>query len=164
MYYNRIVFNWKFWRVSFCMLLEVGNVVEGKVSGITAFGAFVQLPEGKTGLVHISEIAEEYVKDVSSHLRDNQVVKVKILSIEQSGKIGLSIRKAIEPKKVQSPIAKAPAEFDWTSTKNNINSASMSFEDRLAKFMKDSDERLHDLKKNVDNKRGGGGYKKSTQF
>ena len=146
------------------MPLEVGKVVEGKISGITAFGAFVQLPEGKTGLVHISEIAEEYVKDVSSHVKDNQVVKVKILSIEQNGKIGLSIRKALEPKRIQNQAAKAPVEFDWNSTKGNVNVTSMSFEDRLAKFMKDSDERLHDLKKNVDNKRGGGGYKKSAQF
>lgn len=148
----------------FGMPLEVGKVVEGKISGITAFGAFVQLPEGKTGLVHISEIAEEYVKDVSSHVKDNQVVKVKILSIEQNGKIGLSIRKALEPKRIQNQAAKAPVEFDWNSTKSNVNVTSMSFEDRLAKFMKDSDERLHDLKKNVDNKRGGGGYKKSAQF
>ena len=148
----------------FGMPLEVGKVVEGKISGITAFGAFVQLPEGKTGLVHISEIAEEYVKDVSSHVKDNQVVKVKILSIEQNGKIGLSIRKALEPKRIQNQAAKAPVEFDWNSTKGNVNVTSMSFEDRLAKFMKDSDERLHDLKKNVDNKRGGGGYKKSAQF
>lgn len=144
------------------MPLEVGKVVEGKISGITAFGAFVQLPEGKTGLVHISEIAEEYVKDVSSHVKDNQVVKVKILSIEQNGKIGLSIRKALEPKRIQNQAVKAPVEFN--STKGNGNVTSMSFEDRLAKFMKDSDERLHDLKKNVDNKRGGGGYKKSAQF
>ena len=58
------------------MLVEVGSVVEGKVTGITSFGAFIQLPEGKTGLVHISEIAEEYVKDIKSHLSENQNVKV----------------------------------------------------------------------------------------
>ena len=64
------------------MPLEVGTIVEGKVSGITAFGAFVQLPEGRTGLVHISEVAQEYVKDISAHLKENQIVKVKVVSID----------------------------------------------------------------------------------
>jgi S1 RNA binding domain protein len=72
------------------MLVEVGKVVEGKVSGITSFGAFIQLPDGKTGLVHISEVADEYVKDINTHLKDSQVVKVKIISVDKNGKISLS--------------------------------------------------------------------------
>jgi len=143
------------------MPLEVGTIIEGKVSGITAFGAFIQLPEGKTGLVHISEVAQEYVKDISTHLKENQTVKVKIISIDPNGKVSLSIKKAIE----QKPVAvtpKLPAEVDWGNSKNVVNNS--SFEDRLAKFMKDSDEKLHDLKKSVDSKRGNGGYKKSAQF
>ena len=140
------------------MLVEVGNVVEGKVSGITNFGAFVQLPEGKTGLVHISEVAEEYVKDIKAHLTDNQVVKVKILTVDPNGKISLSIKKAIEPK----PIVRSsrPIDVDW----NKSSSDRLSFEDLMAKFKKDSDEKLLDLKKSVESKRGGGGYKKSVQF
>jgi S1 RNA binding domain protein len=142
------------------MPLEVGKIVEGKVSGITAFGAFVQLPEGKTGLVHISEVAEEYVKDINSHLKDNQTVKVKIISIDPNGKISLSIKKAAEQKPVVKSIAQ-PVDFEWNSKNTN---SSVSFEDRLAKFMKDSDEKLHDLKKSVDSKRGSSGYKKSAQY
>ncbi len=141
------------------MPLEVGQIIEGKVTGITAFGAFIQLPEGKTGLVHISEVAQEYVKDVSSHLKENQLVKVKILTVDPNGKISLSIKKACD----QMPaavVSKAPAEVDWNrNVSNNI-----SFEDRLAKFMKDSDEKLHDLKKSMDSKRGNNGYRKSAQY
>jgi len=136
------------------MLAEVGKIVEGKVSGITKFGAFVELPDGKTGLVHISEIAEEYVKDIKNHLKENQTVKVKILAIDENGKISLSIRKAQPPKPAQKP--SGPAEFDWgRGSKDN-----MTFEERLSKFMKDSDEKLNDLKRNFESKRGSGSFKR----
>lgn len=140
------------------MLLEVGKIVEGKVSGITNFGAFIQLPEGKTGLVHISEVAEEYVKDINAHLKENQSVKVKIISMDNNGKISLSIKKAVDRK----PFVKSsrPADIDWNRGGND----NLSFEDRLSRFMKDSDERLHDLKKNFESKRGSGSYKKSLQY
>lgn len=141
------------------MLVEVGKIVEGKVSGITNFGAFVQLSNGQTGLVHISEVAEEYVKDIKAHLNENQMVKVKIISVDKNGKISLSIKKALDPKPVIR--SSKPAEIDWN---NNNVPGNMSFEDRLSKFMKDSDEKLHDLKKNFESKRGGGGYKKSAQY
>jgi len=144
------------------MLVEVGNIVDGKVSGITSFGAFIQLPEGKTGLVHISEIAEEYVKDIKDHLKENQEVKVKILSIE-NGKISLSIKKAINPdaaSQTASKGSKPPMEVDWSKS----NSDCQSFEDRLAKFLKESEEKMHDLKKSFDSKRGGGGYRRSSQY
>ena len=140
------------------MLLEVGNIVEGKVSGITNFGAFVQLPEGKTGLVHISEVSEEYVKDINTHLKESQTVKVKIISMDNNGKIALSIKKAMAPKpRVRSS---RPADFDFGRNSND----SMSFEDRLSKFLKDSDERMQDLKKNAESKRRSGGPRKSMQF
>ena len=142
------------------MLVEVGQIVEGKVSGITSFGAFIQLPEGKTGLVHISEVAEEYVKDINAHLKENQSVKVKVISVDDKGKIGLSIKKAMESRpRVNRP--KQPTEIDWNKDKAEDK---ISFEDRLAKFMKDSDERMHDLKKNFESKRGSGGYRKSSQY
>lgn len=141
------------------MLLEVGKIVEGKVSGITNFGAFIQLAEGKTGLVHISEVAEEYVKDIRQHLQENQTVKVKIISVDPNGKISLSIKKAQEFK----PRVKTsrPVDLDWSARNSSDN---MNFEDRLSKFLKDSDEKLHDLKKNFESKRGSGGYKKSAQL
>ncbi|HOQ08445.1 MAG TPA: S1 RNA-binding domain-containing protein [Clostridiales bacterium] len=140
------------------MLVEVGSIVEGKVAGITSFGAFIQLPDGKTGLVHISEIAEEYVRDIKDHLKENQQVRVKVLSME-NGKISLSIRKAVDPKESRKANS-APAEIDW----NRNSGENLSFEDRLAKFLKDSEEKIHDLKKNFESKRGSGGYRRSTQY
>ena len=77
------------------MVVEVGSKVQGKVTGITNFGAFVELPEGVTGLVHISEVADSYVKDVNDHLKVGDQVEVKVIS-EKEGKISLSIKKAIE--------------------------------------------------------------------
>lgn len=78
------------------MSIEVGNVVEGVVTGITNFGAFVELPEGKTGLIHISEVADVYVKDVHDFLSEKDKVKVKVLSIDDRGKIALSIKQLQE--------------------------------------------------------------------
>ena len=140
------------------MPLEVGQIIEGRVTGITAFGAFVQLPEGKTGLVHISEVADEYVKDVKAHLKENQSVKVKVISVDSNGKISLSIKKAQETKQVVR--SSRPIDIDWSRETRDT----MSFEERLAKFMKDSDERMHDLKKSFESKRGSGGYRKPAQF
>ncbi|WP_432667502.1 S1 RNA-binding domain-containing protein [Wukongibacter baidiensis] len=79
------------------MALEIGKVVDGTVTGITNFGAFIQLPDGNTGLCHISEIADEYVKNVKDYLKEQQVVKVKIIETNGKGKVSLSIRKAIDP-------------------------------------------------------------------
>mgnify|MGYP005836371727 CR=1 FL=1 len=138
------------------MLFEIGQVVEGKVSGITNFGAFIQLPGGKTGLVHISEVSESYVKNINDHLKQSQPVKVKILSIDPNGKISLSIRR-VEENKIKSS---RPAEIEWTRKSHE----SLSFEERLAKFLKDSDERMHDIKKSFESKRGNGGYRKSAQY
>jgi len=76
------------------MSIEVGSKLKGKVTGIKNFGAFVELPEGKSGLVHISEVADNYVKDINDHLKVGDVVEVKVMNVEADGKIGLSIRKA----------------------------------------------------------------------
>lgn len=140
------------------MLVEVGKIVEGKVAGITNFGAFIQLPDGKTGLVHISEVAEEYVKDIKQHLKESQVVKVKVISMDNNGKISLSIKKASDRKPLQRPRA-----VDYDRDRGSCND-NLSFEERLAKFMKDSDEKMHDLKKSFESKRGSGGYRKSAQY
>lgn len=129
------------------MSLEVGNIIDGRVSGITNFGAFIQLPEGKTGLVHISEVSNEYVKDIKGHLEPNQEVKVKVLSIENNGKISLSIKKAIERPRPQNTA---------NTERRSKPMDSLSFEERLSKFMKESDERILDLKKNFESKRGSG--------
>jgi S1 RNA binding domain protein len=134
----------------FGMALEIGAIVEGKVSGITGFGAFVDLPGGKTGLVHISEVARNYVKDIKEHLSVGQTVKVKILTMEPNGKISLSIKKAVEPKAKAAAFSGVPAEVDFTRRGDET----LSFEDKMAKFKATSDERMQDIKRNTDSKRG----------
>jgi S1 RNA binding domain protein len=104
------------------MTFEVGTIVEGKVTGITNFGAFVELPDGKTGLCHISEIADDYVKDVKDYLKDSQSVKVKIISIDEKGKISLSIRQADPSKSSESKPSeskpKAPSDKPFVKKKS----------------------------------------------
>ncbi len=134
------------------MPVTVGKVVEGVISGITEFGAFVQLPEGKTGLVHISEISQEYVKKVSDYLKKDQKVKVKIISISNEGKISLSIRQAKPKVKVKDKRNNQPEQIDW-GRKNDRKQKYMSFEDKLSNFLKDSSERQEQLKSR-ENKKG----------
>jgi S1 RNA binding domain protein len=117
------------------------------ITGITKFGAFVELAGGTTGLVHISEIADEYVKDINEFFKKSDKVKVKVLTVENSGKIGLSIRQAVEGYK--------PEKKSGRSKPAPVNKA--SFEDKMNRFLKESDERLLDLKRNTESKRGGRG-------
>ena len=136
------------------MSIEVGSVVEGVVTGITNFGAFVELPGGKVGLVHISEVADVYVRDVKEFLKEQEKVKVKVLSVDERGKIGLSIKQLqpVSQNANSGPIPRrAPANDNRRVNKVNT----LSFEDKLNKFLKDSDERLGDLKRNTESKRGG---------
>jgi len=135
------------------MALEAGQIVEGKVSGITGFGAFIDLPGGETGLVHISEVARNYVKDINDHLKMNQTVKVKVLSLNEKGKISLSIKKAqdYQPRRQNVSFNGKPAEIDWNS---GSNQSDMSFEDMMASFKQSSDARMLDIKRNVESKRG----------
>ncbi|WP_418791346.1 S1 domain-containing RNA-binding protein [Phosphitispora sp. TUW77] len=139
------------------MSIEVGSIVEGVVTGITNFGAFIELPGGQTGLVHISEVADSYVRDVKDYLKDKDRVKVKVIGVDK-GKIGLSIKQA-KPNVSQSTFErKSPPErrgFNQPARKPE------NFEDRLSKFMKESDERQQDIRRSTDSKRGGRGSKKS---
>lgn len=145
------------------MTIEVGSVLEGTVTGITKFGAFVELPDKKVGLVHISEVANEYVKDVHDFLKVQDKVNVKVLSVDDKGKIGLSIKqiqpapekKEFRPKTEFRPKREFRQHNGFDS--NRRSSSSLSFEDRLSKFLKESDERLMDLKRNTESKRGGRG-------
>ncbi len=130
------------------MSIAVGNILEGVVTGITKFGAFVELPGGVTGLVHISEVADAYVKDVNDYVKEKDKVKIKVISIDDSGKIGLSIKKA-DPNYGKKAIQRKKSHHN--------KRPELSFEDKLAKFMKESDERQQDIKRNTDSKRGGGG-------
>lgn len=138
------------------MPIEEGKVVEGVVSSITNFGAFIQLAGGRTGLVHISEIADTFVKDIKNYIREKDKVKVKVLSVEKNGKINLSIKQAQEIKKSSRPV-----EIDWQQEFRKQQGS--SFEDRLSKFLKESDEKISQLKKNTDSKRSGG-YAKRGEF
>ncbi|SFH79858.1 S1 RNA binding domain protein [Tindallia magadiensis] len=124
------------------MPVQVGKIIEGTVAGITNFGAFIDLGEGKTGLVHISEVADDYVKDIREFIKDKQKVKVKVLSINDDGKISLSIRQAQEKKK-----STAPSELEWSSPSKT--SQPESLEDKISKFMKDSEEKMQGNKNRV---------------
>ena len=156
------------------MTIEVGSVLEGTVTGITKFGAFVELPDKKVGLVHISEVANEYVKDVHDFLKVQDKVNVKVLAIDDKGKIGLSIKQtqAAPEKKEFRPKHEFRQRSEFRPKRDfrqkhefrqhngfdsRRSSGSLSFEDRLSKFLKESDERLMDLKRNTESKRGGRG-------
>lgn len=153
--------------------ISVGSIVDGKVTGITKFGAFVALPEGKSGLVHISEIAYSYVNEVSDHLKEGQEVKVKIIGIDQANRINLSIKQvAPPPQRTPRPAQGGPrpaggggrphqggrpAGFVRQAPKEPTD-----FEDRLKQFMQSSDSKLSELRymeKKGGNRRGGGGRK-----
>ena len=132
------------------MSIEVGSVLEGVVTGITNFGAFVELPGGQVGLIHISEVADVYVRDVKDFLKEQDKVKVKVLSVDTRGKIGLSIKQLAAPAPKKSP---APQDARRPVSKMSP----VSFEDKISQFLKNSDERLSDIKRNTESKRGGRG-------
>ncbi len=150
------------------MQLAAGDIVEGKITAVKDYGVFVDLGEGKSGMVHISEIAYTYVSEIRDFVKENDSVKLKVLSVSDDGKISLSIKQA-QPKEADAqrperrekkPYApKAPApdgSYVWTAKK----SESTSFEDMMSKFKATSDEKFSDLKrKNPDAKRRGRGSK-----
>lgn len=135
------------------MQLEVGAIVDGVVSGLTGFGAFVTLEDGKSGMVHISEVSSSYVKEIKDFLTEGQQVKVKVISISDDGKIGLSIRKAVEGDEPVQRKPRAPRKPDvWQGQQSQP--ASNSFEDMMARFKKESDEKMSAFKK-TDSRRSG---------
>ena len=136
------------------MEFGVGSIVEGKVTGITKFGAFVALPEGKSGLVHISEIAYTYVNDVKDHLKEGQEVKVKVIGIDENGRINLSIKKAMDPPPRPAGQGR-PGSHGGRPGGHGGNmgfrgkpapAEPTSFEDRLKQFMAASDSKLSELR------------------
>lgn len=169
------------------MAIEVGSKLEGKVTGITHFGAFVELPEGQTGLVHISEIADNYVKDVNDHLKLADKVLVKVINVDKDGKIGLSIKQAVDKPEGVAPPAR-PERRSFPPRERSEGGGGFgggggggfgggrgdrggrsfqrppmgkpSFEDKMSKFLKDSEERMSSLKKNTEGKRGGRGARR----
>lgn len=161
------------------MQLEVGEIYEGKVTGITKFGAFISFENGQTGMVHISEVAATFVNEIKDFVTEGQTVKVKVLSMTDEGKISLSIKKALPQQPQHSKPAGAkrgggfnksasygspqrtrrpepppgparPGDFEWQSRSND----SGSFEDMMSRFKQTSDEKMSDLKRSTDTKRG----------
>lgn len=144
------------------MAIEVGMILEGKVSGITKFGAFVDLPDSKTGMVHISEVATTFINEIGDYVKLGQVVKVKVLALND-GKISLSMKQAL-PKEQQkrgdkpqkqnfrkqhqpykpAPPVTSPGDYEW---QNSRKSAPASFEDMMSRFKQTSEDKMSDLKR-----------------
>lgn len=144
------------------MAAEVGSVVKGKVVRIMPFGAFVQMEDGSMGLVHISEVAVNYVSDINEHLKVGDNVRVMVVKIENDGKVSLSMKRVLREEKKSEPKQKErirPAEIDW-GKKSDEN---LSFEDKLSKFKMISDENMADLKRSNESKRSGG-YKRGGGY
>lgn len=145
------------------MAIEVGSILEGKVSGITKFGAFVDLPESKTGMVHISEVAPTFITEISDHVKVGQIVKVKVLAVN-NGKISLSMKQALPKEKQKkqqkpqrggnsggnrqpykpAPPVKSPGDYEWQSSRKASPS---SFEDMMSRFKQTSEDKISDLKR-----------------
>ena len=141
---------------------DVGKIYEGKVTGITKFGAFVELEPGVTGRVPISEVANTFVNEIRDHLTEGQQVKVKVLAVSEDGKISLSIKKALPPQPKKEfrgrPDGGNRQGGDRRPRQDKFapkepQTPESAFEDMLNKFKASSDERMGDIKKNIDNKR-----------
>ncbi len=146
------------------MAIEVGMILEGKVSGITKFGAFVDLPDSKTGMVHISEVAPTFINEIGDYVKLGQVVKVKVLALND-GKISLSMKQALPAEQQQkhrsgdksqrqnskkhqpykpAPPVTSPGDYEW---QNSRKSAPSTFEDMMSKFKQTSEDKMSDLKR-----------------
>ena len=149
------------------MTLEVGQIYEGKVTGITKFGAFVSFEGGQTGMVHISEVAPTFVNEIKDFVTEGQMVKVKVLAISEEGKVIVSIKQLLpvdqqrrpqrreggrgrerdrqprQPRPAPQPSQGRPGDFEWQSRRND----SGSFEDMMSRFKQTSDEKMSDLKR-----------------
>ena len=137
------------------MQLEVGKIYDGKVKGIAQYGAFIEIDGAGTGMVHISEIANSFVKDVNDYLKEGQEVKVKVLNINDDGKIALSIKKANENAEEQLRPAKRPESRPnvW-EPKKKPPVTELGFEDMLTRFKQNSEEKICALKRNTERKTG----------
>ena len=161
------------------MELEIGSIYEGKVTGITKFGAFVLLPMGKSGMVHISEVANTFVDDINNYLKEGQTVNVKLIAIDQQGRINLSIKKALpqteQPARPARPAGNRPARQRpaaprpaapaaksqppvFAPDQSTLPKGDDSFESKLKAFMQSSESRLSDVKSRND--RSGGGRRR----
>ena len=148
------------------MQIDIGSVHEGTVTGLTKFGAFVKLENGASGMVHISEVSNEYVSEISDHLAEGDKVKVKVIEINEKGKISLSIKKALpqqEKPKPSKPKRENNNNRGWKGMPQQDTSAPMSFEDMMAKFKAQSEDKMSDLKKMSDKRGGNTGYRRGSK-
>lgn len=134
------------------MSISVGDIVEGKVTGITKFGAFVECEDGSKGLVHISQISNDYIEKVEDALKVNDEVKCKVMSIEDN-KISFSIKECL-PKKEYKKEHKKDFSKKTLSENSEVKKSSKesSFDDLITKFMKDSNERLDSIRQRENKK------------
>ena len=137
------------------MPIEIGSEVEGKVTGITNYGAFIDLGGGAVGLVHISQIADSFVTDIKQHLKVGDVVKVKVMAATRENKYDLSIK--------QVGKANLPVFYRKQASGPKEKPIPGSFEDKITQFLKNSEERLLDLKRNIEGKQSGGKKKKRVK-
>lgn len=150
------------------MALGVGEILEGRVTGLTKFGAFVSLPEDKVGMVHISEVSTTYVKDIGDFLEKGQTVKVKVLSIDENGKISLSLKQVPENADVVRKAEDDPRDNGerrerkrsapnvWQGQKSKFSDKEdLTFEEMMSQFKQQSDDKLTDLKRATESKHGG---------
>ena len=143
------------------MAVEIGAILTGKVTGITSYGAFVEFPDGSSGMVHISEVSDSYIKDIHEKLTENQEVTVKVLEINDKGKVSLSIKRAMprEPRPPRTDRPQRQGRSDgrpnvWTGQQVKESSDNPSFEDMMARFKSTSDEKMSDIKRSTAAKRG----------
>ena len=129
------------------MELTVGAILEGKVKSITNFGAFIALPENKTGMVHISEVSNSYVSDIRQHLTEGQDVKVVVLSLD-GGKVNLSIKRLeAKPQREDRPARNAPRPARNAPTPPPApKTADQLFEEKLKQFMSESDSKISSIR------------------
>ena len=144
------------------MQLTVGEIIEGRITGITNFGLFLDLGNGKSGMVHISEVAPTFITEISDYVKVGQIVKVKVLAVND-GKISLSLKQALpreQQKKPQkqkqqqrsqnrqpykpAPPVKSPGDYEWQSSRKASPS---SFEDMMSRFKQTSEDKISDLKR-----------------
>ncbi len=149
------------------MQLDKETVYEGTVTGLTNFGAFVKLDNGTTGMVHISEVSAEYVSDISEHLSEGDKVKVKVIEINEKGKVSLSIKKALPTPEKPKPSRPKPQNKNtnkgWRGVPQEEQSGPASFEDMMAKFKSQSEDKFSDLNRSANRRGANTGYRKGKK-
>jgi S1 RNA binding domain protein len=152
--------------------IVASDIVQGRVAEVRDFGAFVWLEDGRKGLIHISEISDDYVKDIHHRVKPNQRVKVKVLSIKEDGRIELSLKQAesldyTKPPRQDREHNHLPAS-EYLGEPPNINfgdesDAESEFDTMLKRYKRQSEENLLDNKRGVERKRAGGDKKRAKK-